>query len=217
MCFACWACISVIKTASLFSLDQNHISIVSILWVTTSLCLYQELLKGACQRASRAEEVANKHRRKMFNDLIMHCKIPVISLRFDMNDINELHFSLLKACIMNYIKFISSEIAYRGRGWLLLNVLNKGSLHDVTAAIIGNKGKCCLDAVFTFCQVSAITKDTCGPWPSKTRSKTRVTIIIPWAPGPGPLVCWGIASGGVCVVDRVAGGGGSVGARGSRA
>nr|XP_010929839.3 uncharacterized protein LOC105051214 [Elaeis guineensis] len=43
---------------------------------STILQLNRELLKGACQRASRAEEVANNGRRKMFNDLNIHCKIP---------------------------------------------------------------------------------------------------------------------------------------------
>ncbi|XP_008775312.2 uncharacterized protein LOC103695698 [Phoenix dactylifera] len=43
---------------------------------STILQLNQDLLKGACQRAFRAEEVANNHRRKMFNDLNIHCKIP---------------------------------------------------------------------------------------------------------------------------------------------
>ncbi|EHA8589901.1 putative Pyrroline-5-carboxylate reductase [Cocos nucifera] len=43
---------------------------------STILQLNQELLKRACQRASRAEEVANNRRRKMFNDLNIHCKIP---------------------------------------------------------------------------------------------------------------------------------------------
>ncbi|XP_072958834.1 uncharacterized protein [Typha angustifolia] len=36
----------------------------------------EELIEGACRRASRAEEIANNRRRQMFNDLNVHCRIP---------------------------------------------------------------------------------------------------------------------------------------------
>ncbi|CAL9113301.1 unnamed protein product [Musa textilis] len=40
------------------------------------LQLNQELLKQACQRASRAEKIANSRSKQMFNDLNVHCRIP---------------------------------------------------------------------------------------------------------------------------------------------
>ncbi|CAL9114919.1 unnamed protein product [Musa acuminata var. zebrina] len=40
------------------------------------LQLNQELLKQACQRASRAEKLANSRSKQMFNDLNVHCRIP---------------------------------------------------------------------------------------------------------------------------------------------